>query len=135
MGVLILANAWLNLYKGNPSSGGTDGTAISTGDNTAPITFTLDASINEIQSDTLAVRCEQGYCTSTDTTISVASDTGNHWSLSLDGTNWSTSITIANTISTVNSNFYVKAGATSSEYPSNDTNTKIRVQTKIAAVS
>ena len=130
-----MANQWLNLYKGSPTSGGTDGTAISTGDNTAPLTFTLDASINDAQSDTVALRCESGFFTSTDTTISAASDTGEHWAFSLDGTNWSSSVTIANSISTVNSNFYVKANASSSETPKNDSGVKIRVQTKIGATS
>ena len=46
-----MANIFLNLYKGNPTAGGTDGTAISTGDNIAPLTFTLDAAQNEVQSD------------------------------------------------------------------------------------
>lgn len=130
-----MANQWLNLYKNNPTSGGTDGTAVSTGDNTAPVTFTLDASINDVQSDTVALRCEQGYCTATDTTVSIMSDTANHWALSLDGTNWSDTIIIGSTISTVNSNFYVRANASSSETPQNDTGVKIRVQTKISAVS
>lgn len=132
-----MANQWLNLYKGSPTSGGTDGTAVSTGDNTAPITFTLDATQNEVQSDTLAVRCESGYCTASDcsTTISTASDTNSHWALSLDGTNWSDTVIIDSTVDTVNTCFYVKAGASNNENPQNDTNTKIRVRTKIAAVS
>ena len=127
-------NSFLNLYKNNPTAGGTDGTVVSTGDNTAPITFTLDATLNETQSDTLAVRCEQGYQTFSDTAIFFTSDTSNHWSLSLDGSNWSSSITIASTISTVNSNFYVKANSSSSESPQNDSSVKLRVQTKISAV-
>lgn len=130
-----MAHQWFNIYKNNPTSGGTDGTACSTGDNTAPLTFILDASINEEKTQTLAARCESGFCTYSDTTLSVASDTGNHWSLSLDGTNWNTCVTIANSISTVNTNFYVKANASSSEDPHNDTDTKIHVSTKITAVS
>ena len=113
-----MANTWLNLYKGSP----------------APLTFTLDAAGNDVQSDTVALRCESGYCTATDTTVSAASDTANHWAFSLDGTNWSDTVIIASTVSTVNSNFFVKASATSSENPSNDSSVKIRVRTKIAAV-
>ena len=130
-----MANSWLNLYKGSPTSGGTDGIAVSTGDNSAPLTFTLDAALNEVASDTVALRCETGFKTASDTSVTIMSDTANHWALSLDGTNWSSSITIASSISTVNSNFYVKAGATSSETPKNDYGVKIRVQTKIAATS
>ena len=129
-----MANIYLNVYKGNPTASGTDGTAISTGDNTAPLTFTLDATQNEVASDTLAVRCEQGYQTYSDTAIFFTSDTSNHWALSLDGSNWSSSITIASTISTVNSTFYVRADSNSSESPQNDSTVKLRVKTKISAV-
>ena len=129
-----MANTFLNLYKGNPTAGGTDGTAISTGDNTAPLTFTLDAAQNEVQSATIAIRCESGYETYSDTTISFVSDTANHWTLSKDQMNWYNSITFTDTIPTSNVTFYVKATSSDSELPSNDDSVKIRVATKIAKV-
>lgn len=127
-------NAFLNIYMNAPTEGGTDGTAVSTGDMTAPLSFTLDATQNEVASDTIAVRCESGYQTSSDTVISVVSDTSNFWALSLDGANWSTSVTFTDTIVTTNHIFYVKASSSDSELPHNDTSVKLRVQTVIAAV-
>ena len=121
-------NLYFNLYKNNGS------TAISTGDNTAPLTFILDATNNEVGTDTLIARCEAGYQTSGTTTISITSDTGNHWGLSLDGTTWSDNIVFSDTITTADTSFFVKASATSDETPHNDTSTKIHVVTKIAAV-
>lgn len=121
-------NLYLNLYKNNGS------TAISTGDNTAPLTFILDATNNEVGTDTLVARCEAGYQTSGTTTISITSDTGNHWALSLDGTTWNDTIVFTDTITTSDETFFVKANATSDETPHNDTSTKIHVVTKIAAV-
>lgn len=129
-----MANAWLNLYKGSPTSGGTDGSPVSTGDNSSPLTFTLDAALNEVASDTVALRCETGFKTVSDTSVTIMSDTANHWALSLDGTNWSTSVTITDTVVATNTTFFVRAGASSSENPSNDSSVKIRVRTKIAAV-
>ena len=126
-------NSFLNLYKNNPTAGGTDGTVVSNGDNSAPLTFILDATLNETQSDTIALRCESGYQTATDVTISAASDTNNHWAFSLDGNNWSDSITITDTITTTNKLFYVQANSSNSELPQNDDSVKIRVQTKISA--
>lgn len=129
-----MANAWLNLYKGSPTSGSTDGIAVSTGDNSAPLTFTLDAALNEVASDTVALRCESGFETASDTSVTIMSDTSNHWALSLDGSNWNNSIVITDTVVATNTTFFVKAGASSSENPSNDSSVKIRVRTKIAAV-
>lgn len=129
----MVANAYLNAYTG-ATAGGTDGSLISTGDGSAPLTFTLDASKNEVASDTVALRCEQGYQTIFDTTLTVVSDTANHWALSLDGTNWSNSIVITDTIVNTNTTFFAKASAVDTESPSNDTSVKINYQTKIAAV-
>ena len=129
-----MANAYLNLYMDNPTAGDTDGTAVSTGDGDTPLQFILDASQNEVATKTVALRCETDYQTSTDTTVSIINDTNNRWSLSLDETEWSSSITISSTIDDTNTIFYVKASSSSSEEPSNDTSVKIRVSTKIEAV-
>ena len=129
-----MANAYLNAYMNNPTAGGTDGTIISTGDNSAPLTFILDASENEVSSQTVALRCETGYQTITDITISIVSDTSNHWALSLNGTNWSNSVTITDTVVNSNVTFIAKASATDTEELGNDSSVKINVRTKIAAV-
>ena len=39
-----MANHYMNLYMGNPTAGGTDGTIVSLdGSQTSPVMFTLDA--------------------------------------------------------------------------------------------
>lgn len=130
-----MANAWLNLYSGNPTAGGTDGTAVSTGDNSNPLTFILDASLNENQEKEVALRCEPGFCTATDTTITAYNDVDNRWAFSLDDNTWSDTLIIGSTIDSLNTNFFIKASASDNEVPHNDTDVKIRTRTKIAAVS
>ena len=130
-----MANPYINVYMNNPTAGGTDGTAVSIdGDNTAPITFTLDASQNESKTQTLAIRTGTGYTTSGDTVISDSGDTNDRWKLSLDGTNWADSITITTAITATNTIFYVKASAADTESPQTDRSVKINVQTTITAV-
>ena len=129
-----MANAYLNAYMGSPTAGGTDGIIISTGDMTAPLSAVLDASQNETKTFTLALRTSSGYETSGDTTISDVSDTNDKWKLSLDGTTWSDTIVITDTITATNSIFYAKASSDSTENPGNDTSVKISVSTKIIAV-
>ena len=129
-----MANPYINVYMNNPTAGGTDGTAVSIdGDNTAPITFTLDASQNESKTQTLAIRTGTGYTTSGDTVISDSGDTNDRWKLSLDGTTWSDSITITTAITATNTIFYVKASAADTESPQTDRSVKINVQATITA--
>ena len=126
-----MANAYLNLYMGDPTEGDTDGTIVSTNDGGTPVSFTLNAAENEVKTQTLAVRCEEGYQTVGDTTISIVNDTNSRWSLSLDDEEWSSSVTITDTIYGENVTFYVRASSSSLESPSNDTSVKIRVSTQI----
>ena len=65
-----MANAYINLYTGNPTAAGTDGTAVSTGDTEAsPVSVTLNASNAETAIIKCALRCESGYKTSGNTVI------------------------------------------------------------------
>lgn len=128
-----MANPYINIYKNNPTVGGTDGTAVSDdGSFTAPVSVTLDASQNQQEIVKLAVRCEDGYCTDGNTTIEVINDTANHWSLcgTQNGT-FSSSITISSTISSVNVIFYAKAVSSSSESPGIYNTPKFQTTTKI----
>ena len=129
-----MANIYLNAYMGSPTADGTDGTIISTGDMTAPLSFVLDASQNETKTATLALRAGSGYETTGDTTVAITNDTNSRWQLSLDGTAWSDTIIISSTIDDTNFLFYVKASSSSTENPGNDTSVKINVSTKIVAV-
>lgn len=127
-----MANPYLNLYMGNPTAGGTDGTIVSLdGSRTSPVTFTLDAAEEESGTQVLALRCEAGYATSGNTTVSFTGTTASKWSASLDGTNYTESITIASSIGTGNTLFYVKATSSDDESPGNDASVQIKVTAKV----
>jgi len=132
-----MANAFINVYKNNPTAGAIDGTAVSTdGENTAPIEFNLDASQNESSVVTLAIRTESGYVTTGATTISDQNDPNDRLKLSwtaADGT-FADSITTANSIGSVNTIFYAQAGSSSTENPQTDRSANFRVNAVIASV-
>ena len=131
-----MANSYINVYKNNPTVGATDGTAVSTdGDNTAPISFVLDASQNESQKQKLAIRTEQGYITSGTTTISDNNDTNDRLKLcwTENGT-YADSISTANAIDSVNTIFYAQATSSSLESPQTDRSASIKVNCVIASV-
>lgn len=131
-----MSNAYINVYKNNPTAGGTDGTAVSTdGAYTAPITVTLDASQNESEKVKLAIRTESGYTTSGNTTISDSGDTNDRWKLCLteNGT-YTDSITISSAITNANVVFYAQASSASTETPQTDRSVSLRVAATIASV-
>ncbi|MSV24230.1 hypothetical protein FYJ78_03315 [Selenomonas sp. WCA-380-WT-3B 3/] len=130
-----MANAYINVYKSNPTAGGVDGTQVSTDDaESSPISVTLDASKAESAVITCALRCEDGYKTIGDTTLSLVGTDTSKWSLSAtaDGT-FASTLTISDVIENKNKLFYVKAISSSTETPVNDTSTNIKVVTKIQA--
>ena len=117
----------INIYKDNPTEGGTDGTAVSTGgDFTAPISFTLDAGQKEVQTLKLAIRTGSGYV-ATNVTIKGASDTNNRLKLCIteEGT-YADSITF-DTVQDTNQIFYVKASSDISEAPQIDRSIRLSV--------
>ena len=131
-----MANAYINIYQGNPTAAGTDGTAVSTdGTYTAPLTVTLDASQNESKKMKLAIRTESGYTTSGNTVISDSGDTNDRWKLCLteNGT-YADSITISSAITNANVVFYAQADSASTDTPQTDRSVSLRVATTIAAV-
>lgn len=130
-----MANPWLNLYNNNPTAGGTDGTAVSTGDYSNSISFNLDASQTETKVQPLAIRTESGYMAKSGTTISETSDTSDFWKLSLDNVNWSDTIVFSDTITATNTLFYIKASSATTENPSRDRDVKFRVVADIEAVT
>ena len=131
-----MADAYINIYKNNPTAGGTDGTAVSTdGAYTSPVTVTLDAAQSESKKVKLAIRCETGYNTAGNTVISDNGDTNDRWKLCLteNGTN-TDSITISSTIDDTNTIFYAQASSASTETPATDRTVSLRVATTILAV-
>ena len=131
-----MANPYLNLYMNSPTAGGTDGTAISTdGTYTAPLTVTLDASTSETKVVKLGIRTESGYITNGNTIIADSGDTNDRWKLSLESdTGWADSITLTDTITTVNTIFYAKASSDSTEQPATDRSVSFNVTAVIQAV-
>lgn len=130
--------AYIHLYKDNPTASGTNGTLVSEGNGLSPVSVTLNATSNEESSPiTLALRCEAGYETSGNTTITPTGTTASKWALSLDGTTWEnygSTLTISSVISSVNKLFYAKANSDSSETPVNDSSVNFQIQATIGAI-
>lgn len=134
---MTMANPFLNVYFGNPTAGGRDGTVVSTdGDQTAPIVINLDASQNEVKKAKLGIRCESGYETAPNTIIQDKNDASDTWKFSLSENGvFADSITIASAISSVNTIFWAQASSSSLETPARDTSVKLNVTATIQAVS
>ena len=78
--------AYINVYNNNPTTGGTDGNAVSqNGAQTNPVSVTLDASISQSDTVKLALRCDSGYQTVGNTTIAASGTTASsrHWATCL----------------------------------------------------
>lgn len=129
--------AYIDVYNGNPTAGGTDGTAVSTGGaQTNPVAVTLDASQQETATVKLALRCESGYQTRGNTIISFSGTSSGYWTVSdTENGTYASTLTISNTIGATNTIFYVKASSASSETPTVDTSVSIQVTTKIEYIS
>jgi len=130
-----LSNAYINIYKNNPTAGLTDGTLVSTnGDFTSPINFILDATQNESQVLKLGIRTEPGYVTTGEVTISDINDTNDRLKLC-----WTENGTFADSISTseeitaVNKIFYAKGSSVSSELPQTDTSASFKFKCVVAS--
>lgn len=130
-----MANPYINVYMNNPTARSTDGTAVSTGDDTAPISFVLDASQNESKIQKCAIRTESGYITTGTTTISDNNDTNDRLQLcwTEDGT-FADSISTAEAIDSLNTIFYAKASSASTESPQTDMSISLKVTCVIASV-
>lgn len=120
----------LHFYMNNPTSGEIDGTEISSGDDTLPLSVTLDASQSEAKALKVAVRCDSGYLIDGDTSIYFEGTNTSKWKVSADddysdaGTAltygvWEDTLTLANVAAT-NVVFWVKVTSTSGEDPQND---------------
>lgn len=121
--------ALLHLFMNNPTAGGVDGTEISGGDESLPLTFTLDASKAESGAAKCAVRCDSGYYVAGDTTIyaeGIGSDT---WSFAADNSyndatdaltnaSWQPQIVLSNVASS-NVIFWAKTTTTTQNTPAN----------------
>lgn len=133
--------AYLHMYEGTVTAGGTDGTQVSEGGTqTSPITFTLNATNNQVGASTaVALRCDVNYQTTAgvNTTVTPTGTTAAKWRLSLDGVTWGAygaALTITAQIVATNALLYVEAEATSDEAPTNDTAVSLQVQAQVEHV-
>ena len=76
--------AYIHVYT-TPTAGGTDGTQVSEGTGLQPITVTLNATNNEESTPIkLALRCDAGYQTNGNITLSLLGTTNAKWALAPD---------------------------------------------------
>lgn len=105
---------YVNMYAGNPTAGGTDGTLVSSmGTLTSPISAVVPAETKKVI--TCAVRCQDGYTadvvyitpyTRSGSSYSVGSD---FIEVSEDGTNWvSDTAIMLMSVGSTNKLFYVR---------------------------
>lgn len=122
--------AHLHLYMNNPTAGGVDGTEISSGTETLPLSLTLDASQAETKAAKVAVRCDSGYLIDGDTSIYFEGTNANKWQVAADNSyadadtaltyaTWASTLTLSNVAAT-NIIFWVKATSATTENPQND---------------
>lgn len=127
--------AHLHLYMNNPTVGGVDGTEISSGTETLPLSLTLDASQAETKAAKVAVRCDSGYQVDGDTSIYFEGTNAAKWQVAADDeyedvetalamAQWASTLTISNVAAT-NKIFWVKATSSETEDPQNDRTTDL----------
>lgn len=121
--------AYINVFRGAQQ--------ISEGDGSNPLVVgPLNASVGEVSAPIeLDVKCEAGFKTYGDTTISFVGTTAAKWEICATETGtYGSTLVIPTEIGEAGTKFYVKARATSDENPVNDVSVDIRVNTTIQAV-
>ena len=129
----MAANKYINLYMGDVTEGGKDGTQVSPDDaETSPIAVVLDAAKAESKTVKVAIRCESGYETGADTVISFSGANKSKWTACATETGtFSDTLTLTSSIGETNKLFYIKAASTSDEDPLNDSTTNLSISTKV----
>lgn len=134
--------AYIHVYQGTVTTGGVDGNLVSEGGTgTSPISVTLNATNNQVSSPIkLAIRCDTGYVTSGNTTITPTGTSSTKWALAPDnggvaGTfgSYGAALTVSSVINATNTIFWAEAKATSDEIPNNDSSTELVVSATIGA--
>ena len=139
-----MANKYINIYAGNPTAGGTDGTAVSTGDTEAsPVSVTLNASNAETAIVKCALRCNSGYNTSGNTVITFTGISTAKWQVAADNNyadataaaaaTFASTLTISTSIAATNTIVWLKALSSTDESPANDTTADLQVDTTVVA--
>ena len=134
--------AYLHLYSGTPTAGGTDGQLLSEGDHSAPVTIgPLNASTNQVSSPVkMAIRSDvdsvsgHAYVTGDTTTITPTGTTAADWALAPDSSgsagtfgSYGAALTLSSGITNTNTIFWAKAKAASGETPASDISVGLHV--------
>ena len=120
----------LHLYMNNPTASRIDGTEISDGNETLPLSMILDASQAETKAAKVAARCDSGYKVEGDTSIYFEGTNAGKWQVAPDDNyadaetaliygSWSSTLSLSS-VETVNSIFWVSASSSTTESPQND---------------
>jgi hypothetical protein len=134
--------AYIHLYTGNPTAGGTDGTQVSESTELTPVTVgPLNGTTGEESAAIkLALRCETGYQTSGDTTVQPVGTNADKWALAPDNAGspgtwgaWGGTLTISSVIGTTNSIIWAKSRAVAGETPQNDASVDLTINATIVA--
>ena len=120
----------IHLYMNNPTAGAVDGTEISSGDESLPLTLTLDASRSETSAAKCAVRCDSGYSLSGGATIYADGTNSDTWTFAADNSYNSASDAlifgtfqsqlVLSDVATTNTLFWAKATSSTQTSPAND---------------
>ena len=131
-----MSNQYINIYKGNPTAGAVDGTAVSTdGTFTAPVSVVLDVASSEAQSIKLAIRSEAGCKTQGDTIIRAAGASSNRWQFcSTENGTYDYTLTISSEITATNTVFYARVIKEPGESLNIDRSVCINVQTVLIPI-
>ena len=127
----------LHIYMNNPTEGGKDGTAVSSGTELSPISVLLDAGKGEQKAVKCAVRCESGFHIDGVLTIKFVGAHADKWKVAtdnkytaetvLESAEWKDSISLSN-IADKNRIFWVKALSSADEPPQQDTSVDIQAE-------
>lgn len=133
----------IHIYKGTPTAGNADGTEVSEETGLAPISIgPLDCTSEEVSDPVkLGIRCEAGYQTTGDVTITPAGTTANMWALAPDNAGsagvfgaYGAALTISSVIGATNTIFWAKAKTEDETLPVNDATVDLQVEATIEAV-
>jgi hypothetical protein len=138
--------AFIHLYQGNPTSGGTDGTLVSESGTyiNAINTTLLNASNLEVGTwQKLAIRCDNNYATSGNVTIAPVGTSASDWQFAPDNSGspgvaqgWGNPLVISTQVSTTNTIFWVQAKTTVTDtVPVSDKNVSINFSANIMATN
>lgn len=133
----------LRVYMNNPTAGTIDGTEISSGDNSLPLTLILDANNSETKVVKCAVRCDSGYEIEGDTAVYFEGTNAAKWKVAPDDNYFDSDAAVADAafanviilsdVDTLNKCFWVKASSSPNENPMNDRSVKLVAEGLVVA--